>query len=349
VPAAGDPLAVPVSLERAVSGASVAVSPDGQWIACGRHNSNVQIWRVIDGKPEWVTELAGVGPFCRFSPDGRRLWAALGGGRLYSVGDWAPGPACEGTSCAFSPAGDLVATTRPTGVAVLCDPRTGAELARLEDPNLDLSGPPAFSPDGALLILPTAGQGKGIHIWDLRRIRRVLREMDLDWDAPAFPPEPPTRPVTRADFVDAGKARLPANWKPPGSSADPERWQREVAAYTVALALQPASPEVLLRRGKVLHQLKLNEEAVADLTQALALRPGHPETLHWRGHAFEGLGRWALAEADFTAALDRRPADAHLLDRRGRCRVNLDRLADGVADLERSLAVKPDQIGRAHV
>jgi tetratricopeptide (TPR) repeat protein len=228
-------------------------------------------------------------------------------------------------------------------MVVLSDPRTGAELARLEDPNLELSAPPSFSQDGALLILPTAGQGKGIHIWDLRRIRRVLRDMDLDWDAPAFPPEPPTRPVTRAEFVDAGKARLPANWKPPGSSADPERWQREVAAYTVALALQPANPEVLLRRGRTLCQLKLNEEAVADLTQALALRPGHAETLHWRGHAFEGLGRWAPAEADFTGALVRQPSTAHLLDRRGRCRLQLDRLADGVTDIERSLAVKANQ------
>jgi eukaryotic-like serine/threonine-protein kinase len=335
--------AVPVALDKGVSGASVAVSPDGRWIAGGRHNGSVQIWKVAGGRPEWVTELPGVGPFCRFSPDGHRLWAGLDGGRLYSVGDWAPGPACEGTYCAFSPAGDLLATTRPTGVVVLCDSRTGAELARLEDPTLDLSSPPAFSPDGALLVLPCAGTGKGIHIWDLRRIRRVLRDMNLDWDAPELPPESPARPVARADFVDAGKARVPANWRPPGSSADPERWQREVAAYTVALALQPANPQALFRRGRTLQQLKLSEEAVADLTQALALRPGHGETLHFRAHAFEDLGRWADAETDFTAALDHSPANAHFLDRRGRCRLQLGRLADGVTDLERSLAVKANQ------
>jgi len=134
-----------------------------------------------------------------------------------------------------------------------------------------------------------------------------------------------------------------AGGRPPGSSADPERWRKEVATYTVALALQPANPEALFRRGRTLHLLKLNEEAVADLTRALALRPGHGETLHWRGHAFEDLGRWADAEADFTAALDRAPTNAHFLDRRGHCRVQLDRLAEGVADLERSLAVKADQ------
>jgi serine/threonine protein kinase/WD40 repeat protein/tetratricopeptide (TPR) repeat protein len=335
---------VPVALDKAANTSCVAVSPDGRWIAGGQQNNSVRIWQVTDGgRPEFVTELPGVGPFCRFSPDGRRLWASLGGGRLYSVGDWSAGPACEGTSCAFSPDGGLLATTRPTGVVVLCDPRTGAELARLEDPNLDLSSPPAFSPDGALLILPCAGKGKGIHVWDLRRIRRVLREMDLDWDAPELPPEPAARPVAHAEFVDPGRARLPANWKPPGSSADPEQWQKEVAAYTVALALQPANPDILVRRGRTLCQLKLNDEAVADLTRALALRPGDVAALHWRGHAYENLGRWAEAEADFSAALAGKPEDPHLLDRRGRCRLQLDRLADGVTDIERSLALRPNQ------
>jgi WD40 repeat protein/Flp pilus assembly protein TadD len=335
--------AVPVSLDKAVSVAHVAVSHDGRWIAGGRHSGSVQIWRVTTDRPEWVAELPGVGPFCRFSPDDRRLWTSVDGGRLYSVGDWVPGPACEGTYGTFSPAGDVLATTRPTGVVVLSDARTGTELARLEDPGLEFSGPPTFSPDGALLILPTEGKGKGIHIWDLRRIRGVLREMDLDWDTPELPTEPVARPVARADFVDAGKARLPANWKPPGSSADPEKWRKEVAAFTVALALQPANPQSLFRRGRSLQQLKLSEEAVADLTLALALRPGHVGTLHFRAHAFEDLGRWADAEADFTAALDHSPANANLLECRGRCRLRLDRLADGVADLERSLAVQANQ------
>jgi eukaryotic-like serine/threonine-protein kinase len=336
---------VAVSLERAERGSVVAVSPDSRWIACGRHNGNIKVWRVTDGKPEWVTELPGVGAFCRFSPDGRRLWAGLAGGRLYSVGDWTPGPACEGLSCAFSPLGNLLATTRPTGVAILSDSRTGAELARLEDPDLDLSGPPAFSPDGALLFLPTALKGRGIHVWDLRRIRRVLREMDLDWDAPELPPERLTRPLTHADFVEPGRTRLPADWKPPGSSADPDKWRREVAAYTVAIALQPANPEMLRRRGAVLYRLKLTEEALADLNQALALRPGDIAARHWRGLAYEELKRWADADADFSAVLARRPKDSVMLAHRGRCRVELDRPAEGVADLERSLAVKPDQPG----
>jgi serine/threonine protein kinase/WD40 repeat protein/tetratricopeptide (TPR) repeat protein len=335
--------AVPVSLQNGVSGAHVAVSHDGRWIAGGRHNGGVQIWKVTTGRPEWVAELPGIGPFCRFSPDDRWLWTSLDGGRLFSVGDWSTGPECPGIHAAFAPAGDMLATTHPTGVVILSDLRTGGILARLEDPGLEFSGVPAFSPDGTRLILPIGGRGKGVHIWDLGRIRRALREMDLDWDLTELPSGPEQRPLVHADLLDAKKARLPANWKPPGSSADPERWQREVAAHTVALALQPVNPEALRRRGTALHQLKLNAEAVADLTLALALRPGHSETLHMRAHAFEELGQWADAEADFTALLDRFSTNAHFLDRRGRCRLRLDRTAEGVADIERSLAVQPNQ------
>jgi tetratricopeptide (TPR) repeat protein len=36
-------------------------------------------------------------------------------------------------------------------------------------------------------VTVTNGNVKGVHIWDLRRIRRVLKEMDLDWDAPSYP------------------------------------------------------------------------------------------------------------------------------------------------------------------
>ena len=48
-----------------------------------------------------------------------------------------------------------------------------------------------FTPDGTRLIYVTNGKEGGIHVWDLRAIRRGLKAMDLDWDTPEYPPESP--------------------------------------------------------------------------------------------------------------------------------------------------------------
>jgi tetratricopeptide (TPR) repeat protein len=225
----------------------------------------------------------------------------------------------------------------------LFDARTGGELARLEDPNLDFSYPPTFNQDGSQLITVTIGNVKGLHVWDLRRIRRTLKEMDLDWDAPDFPPEPVIRPLARAAFVQPDLAALPPDWNPIAPQLDRDRWQGQVALFSLALVFQPVNPEAHFRRGYAYYKLKLNQDAVADFSRALALRPRHTNTLHFRAHALEQLGRWERAEADFTAALARKPDDAHFLDRRGRCRLHLDHFDNGIVDLERSVAVKPDQ------
>jgi len=53
----------------------------------------------------------------------------------------------------------------------------------LEDPNLDLASI-TFTPDGTKLIALNAHNGA--HVWDLRLMRRRLKEMDLDWQWPEF-------------------------------------------------------------------------------------------------------------------------------------------------------------------
>jgi hypothetical protein len=48
-----------------------------------------------------------------------------------------------------------------------------------------------FSRDGSHLA---AAAGKTIHVWDLRAVRRQLRELDLDWQGPDYPPPPQSHP-----------------------------------------------------------------------------------------------------------------------------------------------------------
>lgn len=59
---------------------------------------------------------------------------------------------------------------------------------------------PTFTPDGARLI--GVGNGKGVHVWDLRLIRRHLAEMGLDWDAPPYPPIDSPSPLAPRIAVD---------------------------------------------------------------------------------------------------------------------------------------------------
>jgi tetratricopeptide (TPR) repeat protein/WD40 repeat protein len=335
---------VPSRVEAGTGCNEVSVSPDGRWVAVAQHIGSLRIWGVKDGnRLDRVKVIPGQGAFCRFSPDNRWLWSAVDGGRLFHVGTWEPGPACPGGYAVFSPAGDLLATTLATGHVVLYDPRTGRELARLEDPSLDESGPPVFGPDGAQLITLTRGNVKGVHVWDLRRLRRILREMDLDWDLPDYPPEEEQRPLQGAAFLRPELARLPAQGEALWQAADRRHGAQEIALYSTALALQPLNPEAYYRRGLAQFRLRQTKEALTDFDHAATLRPDHAETYHWRAHAHERLGQWPDAEADFSAALALRPDDAHLLDCRGRCRLRLGRFHEGVADLEHSLAVKPGQ------
>ena len=65
-------------------------------------------------------------------------------------------------------------------------PRVGKLAARLG--NLTIRN---VGDDSARLITVSNGKEGGIHVWDLRAIRRQLKALDLDWDAPEYPPEPP--------------------------------------------------------------------------------------------------------------------------------------------------------------
>ena len=60
---------------------------------------------------------------------------------------------------------------------------TGRELARLEVPDATRLSPVCFSHDGSQLFA-FGEEDRAIHVRDLRRIRRQLAELGLDWDAP---------------------------------------------------------------------------------------------------------------------------------------------------------------------
>jgi WD40 repeat protein len=183
---------------------SVAVSPDGKWVATGSHTGpNVKIWDTTTGKlaHELVLEIMnGV----LFSPDGRWLVTTSGGSRLWSTDSWKEVRFIGGNAgVEFSPDGRILAVENLQGAVRLINPETGVEYARLEDPHQDLAGRIAFTPDGTQLVTTNTTSGS-VHIWDLRAIRAELSKMGLDWDLPAYAPPGPDahRPLTAVVVPD---------------------------------------------------------------------------------------------------------------------------------------------------
>jgi serine/threonine protein kinase/WD40 repeat protein len=182
-----------------------ALSGDGRWAASsGWHSDRVRLWDVETGRivHEWVV---GKQTNVFFTPDSRALIISRGDEfGFWDVATLRPirrlrrDVALYPGHVAFSPDGRLMALEMAPAVLHLKDVATGRTVARLEDPHGDRATWQGFTPDGTQLVV-VANYASAIHIWDLRAIRARLKEMNLDWDWPAFPPaatgEPGAGPV----------------------------------------------------------------------------------------------------------------------------------------------------------
>jgi WD40 repeat protein/Flp pilus assembly protein TadD len=290
----------------------VAIDPSGRWLITMIHASGlVQVHDAATGKM-LKTIAEGGGGFPTFSPDGR--WLAVGGtvGRLFEAGTWEPGLAFnEGPGHkafgVFSPDGKVIADVTAGGVIRLVEVAGGRELARLEDPDLAVTGSLCFTPDGTRLVASSNDRRRGIRVWDLRRIREGLGELGLDWDAPAYEDRvtSPTGPPLRVQIEDGGLG-------------DPED----------ALAETPL-------------------ETIGRTSARLEADPNDGEAWSQRGWARARRGDHARAVADFNEAQRRRPADPHVLVCRAASLRALERPREAVADLEKALTLQPGLRDRA--
>ena len=166
-------------------------SPDDKLLATstiGNQGTPVRIWEVPSGRK--VHELPDTA-YSRvaFTPDGR--WLVTGTSTAYQfwkVGTWERGlrilrPGRNNTGpMAFSADGRMMACMPEPLTVKLLDPNTGSELATLTPPTPTSVEDLCFSPDGAKLAVCT---GTAVaYLWDLRLIRRQLREMNVDWEPP---------------------------------------------------------------------------------------------------------------------------------------------------------------------
>ena len=150
----------------------VAVSPDGQWLATGSHDTDgAQVWQISDGTPVANLKVEGLVGVA-FSPDGKWLMTSPSPCKLWAVGTWEEARRISGEGLCFSPDGRLSAGTRDEqGPSPGRDrDRPHSRAARKPRPVPCAAAGAAFSPDGSQLVSVT-NDGPAIHVWDLRAIR----------------------------------------------------------------------------------------------------------------------------------------------------------------------------------
>jgi hypothetical protein len=191
----------------------------------------------------------GNGGILGFSPDGKWLLTATGTFRLWEVGTWREtrtlGESNHNPGFAFSADGKLLALgDSAPGVVRLVDPNTGKELVHLIGPEPTRLRPCCFSPDGTHLI--TQGtESQEAHLFDLRAIRKQLKELGLDWDAPPLLDAPAVRREALHMEVDMGN-----------------------------LPQQVEADRLVASANQLIHEKK-HAEALAALRQAIKADPSH--------------------------------------------------------------------------
>jgi serine/threonine protein kinase/WD40 repeat protein len=300
------------------------VSPDGRLVVTSSlgippDKCGFKVWDAADGT--LVKELGlGPGGGAAFSPDGHWLgqWTNTGV-RLWRVGTWEEGPRLADcfAGFAFAPDSSLVAVGGDSGVVRLCVTETGRELARLEVPDATRLSPQFFSHDGSQLFA-FGEEDRAFHVWDLRRIRRQLAELGLDWDAPSFAEPPPEagRPPLRVE-VDLGDL---AKFAPEGQNAmalNNEAWHlvtgpagkrdpaRALKLMQEAVKLQPNDPTFLNTIGVVQYRNGQYKEAAVTLEKSLAAGGGPSDAfgLFFLAMCHAKLGEPARAKDCFDRAV----------------------------------------------
>jgi eukaryotic-like serine/threonine-protein kinase len=169
---------------------SVSISPNRQWLATGSSGDRqVKVWNVRTGT-EVLAVAVGPTPRAAFSDDGK--WLATFGDtfELRATGSWKPAPLAFADppsvfgAVAFSRDSRLLAVVRDLERIQLVDLHTLRPLGVLHPPGDGEINAVAFSPDGTRLV--SVGQAARLRVWNLRRIRQKLAELNLDWDIPGF-------------------------------------------------------------------------------------------------------------------------------------------------------------------
>ncbi len=331
---------------------SVAVSPDGRWLAVGGwKEAAIRVWDLRRRQVERLLRpndpVADMSFVVGFSPDGRWLTSCTGsdlGGRydFWQTGTWELGQRTEkerhaggwGTPV-YTGDGRLMALGIAPAQVMLADAATGREIVRLTTLQPVNPTPLAFCRDGTKLAAST--EQKSVLIWDLRRIRAQLVVLGLDWDAPSYPASsaivaesaagsiPPPRPVRVV-----GEVLEP-----------PARRKAERTEMDRRLRANPDDAEARIHRGWLSLTERKLPEAIADLDRLHRRQPDYPDLDRMLGQAYQDAGNLAGALAFYGRVLERTPGDQDARLQRGLLALALGLTQRAADDFDRVLAADP--------
>ena len=332
---------------------SVAVSPDGRWLAVGGwKEGGIRVWDMHQRRLErFLTANDGGGDVSfvvGFSPDGQWLTSSAGSERgnwydFWHTGTWEPGRRIkqerDGTAFTFPPVftrdGRLMAVGIAPDQVLLADAASGRELVRLATLASVTPTPMAFSADGTKLAAATTR--KNVLLWDLRQIREKLTPLGLDWDAPPYPAS-----IAIAAGAAASVSPPPRPVRVIGEVLEPlARREAERALMDRRLGTNPDDAEARIHRG----WLSLTEgrlpEAIADLDHLHRQQPDYPDVERLLRQIYQAGSDLAGAFAFSSRVLQRAPEDHETRLQRGVIALELGLAQWAAGDFDRVLAGDP--------
>ena len=330
---------------------SLAVSPDGRWLAVGGwYEAGVRVWDLHRRRLERILRpkdaFSDTKFFAGFSPDGRWLVSCTHPDEgkhsyhFWRVGTWDPGLRIDhersgtaGYPPAFTGDGRLMALGIAPDQVLLADAATGREIARLTTLQPVTPQPLAFSHDGTKLLATT--RQKTALVWDLRRIRDQLARLGLDWDAPPYP--------TASAASDApGPVLPPRSVRVVGEVIETQaRRGAELAEMNRRLAANLDDAEALIHRGWLFHLEKKWPDAIADLERRLRLRPDDTDALFLLAQAYGQTNNLPGARTTLETYLVRSSDDIEARVMKGQVSLRLGRLQEAAADFTKVLDADP--------
>jgi tetratricopeptide (TPR) repeat protein len=201
---------------------------------------------------------------------------------------------------AFSPDGRLVALELSPAVISLLDARTGAEIAKLQDPSSDRASWIGFTGDSSRLVT-IAQYSKVIHVWDLGMMDRELQRLGLAEGFTSLAPRaghPPRQDGVKIVLDTSESAEFALELEA----------RHSIARHQQALAARPDNAGTCNSLAWIYatapEKLRDSKECLALAQRAAALEPANALYRNTLGVAYYRAGRYSDAVQVLLANLE---------------------------------------------